>query len=721
MRARHAMLAVLLLACGDDPEAPRLRWEGSFDPPDLGLRAARVEARILEGGCGEATAVYHATLTRGASPDEVPELAPGTYGFELRARDAACTWFAGGCETRTLPDDAGTVHVSLIPITEELACAACLGGECIVPDAGPTPTDGGPDVDAPIDGGGFDAGPPPAVAHPFYPWNGFATGPHEVLLRWTESPDATRYEVQIDDGCDPHSFVTTCTFEGVAPRDVPAPADRLSVTGLPGLTGVPAGRRYYWRVRACRDLACTAWSFTRWVDAGRFASDYDGDGLPELAVGAPGEGGSDVGRVHVYRTSSLTFVTTVASVSSQTNARFGSAVASGDVDADGFGDLVVGSDLFDDGATNTGGAWVIFGSASGLGGGRAAIKLDRPASVRGTGDRFGQSVAVLDDLDGDGWREIAVGAPEADDDATDSGFVFLYEGSAAAGPWSSTAAITLVSSGGSRLGHAVRDAGDVNGDGFTDLLAGAPFFDRVSDDEGQAFLYLGGPGGAGTQVPLGNATSTAEYFGFALAAGDFDADGYSDVAVGAPYEYAGTDDAGRVYVYRGAPTLPRPIRAADDELDYGTQYGHFGWSLAAGRVDADAYVDLVIGAPAIDGSSALDVGRATLFLGSATLFAAAPDDVWTPADESDAEYARAVAAIDLDADRTANVIVGAHQFDATYSDQGRIVVFADGLSGPAPLSPPSAVAGGWFGYALESSMGSDSNLACVGRPLRTCP
>ena len=721
MHVRFAMLAVVLVACGDDADALRLRWEGVFDPPELALRAARVEARILEGGCEGTIEVYRATLSRGAASAAVPELPPGTYGFELRARDTSCTWFAGGCEARTLPRDSGTVLVTLTPIPEELACTACLGGECILPDSGPRPDDGGPGTDAPIDGGGFDAGPPPAEAPPFYPWNGLATGAHEVVLRWSESPDATRYEVQIDDGCDPHDFVTACTFAGVAPREVPAPADRLTVAGLAGLTGVPAGRRYYWRVRACRDLACTAWSFTRWIDVGRFASDYDGDGRPELAVGAPGEGGSDVGRVHVYRTSALSFATTVASIASQANARFGSAVASGDVDGDGFGDLVVGSDLFDDGVANTGGAWLVFGSSSGLGGGRAAVQLVRDAAERGTGDRFGQSVAVIDDLDGDGWREIAVGAPESDAGGTDSGSVFLYEGSATAGSWRPTAVLTVAASD-ARLGFAVRDAGDVNGDGFTDLVAGAPFFDRSAEDDGQAFVVLGGPGGAGTQVPLGAASSSWDYFGFALAAGDFDGDGYSDVAVAAPYENVGAEsDHGRVYVYRGGPGVPAPTRAADDVLNHGTTYGHFGWGLTAGRVDVDAHADLVIGAPAIDSSGVLDVGRATLFLGSPTLFASTPDDTWTPPSDGDAEYARSAAVIDLDADGTANAVIGAHQYDGTFSNQGRIVVFADGLTGDLASSAPSPTSGGWFGYALESSMGSESNLACVARPLRTCP
>ena len=169
------IVLVGLLGCGEGERA--LLWRLELDEADRS-RAELVQARVLRGGCDGTDAVYSATLRRSDTtvPMQVPDLAPGTWGFWARAQDATCTWFVTGCTERTLPIGQGETVATAIdrPIAER--DPACGG------DAGPIDAGGvdGGEVDAGGgDGGGVDAGPPPPRC-PFPPsWD------EDVV--WTES------------------------------------------------------------------------------------------------------------------------------------------------------------------------------------------------------------------------------------------------------------------------------------------------------------------------------------------------------------------------------------------------------------------------------------------------------------------------------------------------------------------------------------------------------
>lgn len=158
---------------GCQPAVGRLSWEIVFADPALGMRAARVEGRILTGGCSSTSVRYAAEAGRGETPPMPPRLEAGRYGLEGRARDASCIEFATGCVDVELPrDDGMTIRVTLAASSERALCpgAMCASGACGAADAGPAdagdtgPGDTGPGDAGPGDAGTRDTGAPDAFA-----------------------------------------------------------------------------------------------------------------------------------------------------------------------------------------------------------------------------------------------------------------------------------------------------------------------------------------------------------------------------------------------------------------------------------------------------------------------------------------------------------------------------------------------------------------------------
>ncbi len=206
----------------------------------------------------------------------------------------------------------------------------------------------------------------------------------------------------------------------------------------------------------------------------------------------------------------------------------------------GFSDLIVGAYHFDNGEVDEGRAFVYHGSAAGPG-----LSAAWTAECDQAGASFGFSVGTAGDVNNDGFSDVIVGAVGYDHGETDEGRAFVYHGSATGlGPSSVwTAESDQV---GANLGNSAGTAGDVNGDGFSDVIVGAYLF---VDFAGKAFVYVGAPAGLGTSpawVATGNPGST---FGNSVGtAGDVNRDGYSDVIVGAMHD----GSVGRAFAYHGS-------------------------------------------------------------------------------------------------------------------------------------------------------------------------
>ena len=158
-------------------------------------------------------------------------------------------------------------------------------------------------------------------------------------------------------------------------------------------------------------------------------------------------------------------------------------------------DVIVGAPWATNGSTNEGMAWVYEGSSTGL----DATYLWRKESGR-SGAFFGWSVGTAGDVNGDGYADVIVGAYLWSEGESNEGGAWVYHG-AASGPHSAPDWHTEGNQVSAHFGYSVGTAGDVNGDGYAEVIVGAPNYNRVLTDEGQAFVYFGN-GGPGERLAL---------------------------------------------------------------------------------------------------------------------------------------------------------------------------------------------------------------------------
>jgi hypothetical protein len=218
------------------------------------------------------------------------------------------------------------------------------------------------------------------------------------------------------------------------------------------------------------------------------AGDGEGDTYSDVIVGAPAynNGQDDEGQVFLYRGGAGGLETTASwtAEGDQLGAGFGSAVATaGDVNGDGFSDVIVGAPFYDNPHINEGGAFVFTGSPAGL---NEAPDLRFYGAQSGAA--YGTSVATAGDVNGDGFSDFIVGAPLHDNGQVDEGRITEYL--SADGGLRSISTIEI-DQPGARFGASVGTAGDVSGDGFSDIIAGAAFYANGQVAEGGAFVYQG--------------------------------------------------------------------------------------------------------------------------------------------------------------------------------------------------------------------------------------
>lgn len=367
--------------------------------------------------------------------------------------------------------------------------------------------------------------------------------------------------------------------------------------------------------------------------------DVNQDNVPDFAVGRPEASTNGVGVVTIYSGANMTVLKTLTGI---TDAAFGTSVAgAGDVNKDGWPDIIVGSpdynplnlhsgrlDVFSGkdwsilyiftgpessaefGRVVAGGGdfnndgWDDFyvSAANGDGGGgtdRGMVRAysGKDGAVLGTWwgpaafAHFGASLASIGDMNGNGYDDIAVGAPDDDTSAFNGGYVAAIDGQFGGVIWTG-----IGFESGGRLGSAVAGA-DVNGDGLKDLVVGAVGeannFGRVK--------VIPGPWG-GVALWSADGAQADDAFGFSLAnAGDVNKDGKEDVLVGAPQTFTGTGYA-RILSGANKSTLWSTIQG--DE-----QFARFGRVIAPlGDLNQDGWLEVAIGAPDDDVNGNADAG-----------------------------------------------------------------------------------------------------------------
>ncbi|MFE0489455.1 FG-GAP-like repeat-containing protein [Streptomyces griseoaurantiacus] len=355
-------------------------------------------------------------------------------------------------------------------------------------------------------------------------------------------------------------------------------------------------------------------------------ADFNGDGIGDVAFSAAGayvSGLKNAGQVVVLYGTPTGVGAAKRSVLSQDSAgvpggsekgdAFGSETAYGDFNHDGYDDLAVGTPHEKvSGDTDGGTVAVLWGSANGLTG--KGVTVPDPAAS--THDLWGKYLAA-GDFDGDGRDDLAV--------ANSSSTVYVYKGGITASGAAGTARSTVkppVQSGGD-TGPLNLTAGDVNGDGRTDLVVDG--FETDSEYGWNANYFL--PGTAS-----GPSTAAAEKLrpGVITAIGDVNGDGYGDIVSGAYWDHRTADgttipnstDGGRAHLTYGSATGPAGTATLTQDtgnVPGGSEKGDFfAAELDLGDINGDGYQDLVVGAPGEDLGGVEDTGALTVLYGSAS-------------------------------------------------------------------------------------------------------
>ena len=404
--------------------------------------------------------------------------------------------------------------------------------------------------------------PPPSAPSPLSPHNGQRLETRRPLFRWFSSTGECgepEYSIQVDDSCTIPGF-SSCDFSSPEIYESDLHETFYSSSfDLPVRTSPPVGKRYYWRVRACYGESCCPWSEIWYIDVGMVENDFNGDGFSDFAVGNP-EGAYN----------------------------------------DKFGNV-----------------FLYYGGINGLESYYPSTVLVNPLGndLRSASHKFGKN-PVSSDINADGYSDLVVGAINSPWLKK----VYIYLGGIMG--LSSDNFIALEVPYGriaSSFGDGLSAGGDLNLDGFSDLVVGDPSYDGTYTDEGAVFVYYGNSSGVENTPSLiiqNPFPEMDDWFGSKVeTVRDADADGYAEVIIRGEKIL----EKGRLYIYRGSSTGVEiaPSTIINNPFSNPLENSFWGWDFkSVGDVNGDGFDDFLVGYPLYE----VNMGqKAYLFWGSKTV------------------------------------------------------------------------------------------------------
>ncbi len=417
-----------------------------------------------------------------------------------------------------------------------------------------------------------------------------------------------------------------------------------------------------------------------------FAGDVDGDGIGDIVVGAyaSDRGARDAGAAYlvlgpVGGDLSLADADLILTGEAEDDYAGAEVDGIGDYDGDGTPDLLVGAHQDDDGGANAGAAYVVSGLSRGV------VSLSTATAKligENARDMAGAEGVALGDIDGDGLADVAVGAQYGDAGGVNAGVVYLVRGGGSGSIDLSTATDTLV--GEDRdddAGAVVASAGDVDGDGVTDLLVGAADDDDAAADAGAVYLvYL--PVSGSLELSAADAKLTgaraSDHLALGAGPGDLDGDGTADIAVG-------SGSAGRNGVTYVFTTIPSGSVSADDAdvVVLGERSGDSAASglAGAGDIDGDGDRELLIGSSGADEGDT-DAGGVYVWSGpvvAGSYSLADAEIAWWGRTRADELGVSLAGGTDVDGDGFDDVLVGSRSDDEAAATAGAAFLVYGGV------------------------------------------